>query len=370
MRLDVKFVEGMRRYCETWDGPVSCLLRFGDDAFPFARDYVPAALPFRIAPLPDGGLVRSEDLAEHDIILCDGDSHEFLHLPDICHALGKRVVFTIENIPETRRRIIMLDRSRSLPRKVRSLLWLLRAERERREAFAKADGLQVNGFPAFDLYAPLNDRSMMYLDNRIGEALLATNEEMVERDRRLRSGAPFRLLHSGRLEYLKGSHDLVDVATALRAVGVAFTLDVFGTGSLEEEIRRKVEGAGLQDVVTLHGPVDFETVLVPFARRNADIYLSCHRQSDPSCTYLENMGCGLAVVGYANRMWSALCKASGAGATAVMGNTSDLARRISEASANRGQVADWCRAGWKYAAEHAFEHEFRRRVGHLRELGA
>ena len=43
------------------------------------------------------------------------------------------------------------------------------------------------------------------------------------------------------------------------------------------------------------GVVDFETELVPFTRQNADIFLGCHRQSDPSCTYLEAMGCGVAV---------------------------------------------------------------------------
>lgn len=366
--LDVKFVEGMRRYSETWDGPVSCFLSFGDGSFPFSRDYARADLPFRIEALPDGRSIVAEDIRLYDIILCDGDSHAFLHLPDICRAEGKKLVFTIENIPDTRRLITMLDRSKSLPRKLRSLVWQIRQERRRRKAFIKADGLQVNGYPAFALYAPLNARSMMYLDNRVGEGLMATQDEMVGRENRLRSGAPIRLLHSGRLEHLKGSQDLVPIASALRSSGTSFTLDIFGTGSLEGEIRREIARNGLEDYVRLHGAVDFETALVPFARQAADIYLSCHRQSDPSCTYVESMGCGLAVVGYDNKMWAALCTASGAGATAVMGDAEMLAERLAQASLDRKLLADWCRAGWTFAAEHRFEREFSRRIDHLRAL--
>lgn len=366
--LDVKFVEGMRRYAETWDDSVSCFLSFRDGSSPFSRDYAPTDLPFRIEALPHEHSIGTQDIRAHDIILCDGDSHAFLHLPDICRAEGKKVVFTIENIPDTRRRITMLDRSKSIPRKLRSLLWQIRQERRRRKAFAKADGLQVNGYPAFALYAPLSTRSMLYLDNRVGEGLLATQEEMVERENRIRSGAPIRLLHSGRLEHLKGSQDLVPIASALRSSGISFTLDIFGTGSLEDEIRREIARSGLEDYVRLHGPVDFGTALVPFARKNADIYLSCHRQSDPSCTYVESMGCGLAVVGYDNKMWSALCNASGGGATAVMGHADMLAERLAQASSDRKLLADWCRAGWTFAAEHSFEREFSRRIDHLRAL--
>ena len=67
---------------------------------------------------------------------------------------------------------------------------------------------------------------------------------------------------------------------------------------------------GLSDRVRLHGPVPFETRLVPLSRQTADVFVSCHVQSDPSCTYLEAMGCGLPVVGFANRMLAALVAAA------------------------------------------------------------
>ena len=366
--LDIKFVEGMRYYNDLWDGPVSCILKLRDGTFPFGQTYAPDQLPFKVTLLPANKSIGAEEISGHDIILCGGDNHEHLHLADVCRDVRKKLVFIIEYIPETRRQIIFLDPSRSLPRKLYSLIWTMKQERRRRRAFQIADGIQANGYPAFSLYSPMNANTMMYLDNRVGKNLLATETEMEARQQRLLSGAPLRLLHSGRLEHLKGSQDLVPIARRLAAKGVDFTLDIFGTGSLEDEIRKGVAEHGLQDRVKLNGAVDFESELVPFAREHADIYLSCHRQSDPSCTYIENMGCGLAGIGYANRMWSTLCRESNSGWVAPLGNSQALADAVVEAAKNRQRLAASCRAARNFAGQHSFESEFRSRIEHLEAL--
>jgi colanic acid/amylovoran biosynthesis glycosyltransferase len=46
---------------------------------------------------------------------------------------------------------------------------------------------------------------------------------------------------------------------------------------------------------------------VPYAEfvnisRCLDVFVCCHIQIDPPCTYLESYGAGLPIVGYANRM--------------------------------------------------------------------
>jgi hypothetical protein len=107
---------------------------------------------------------------------------------------------------------------------------------------------------------------------------------------------------------------------------------------------------------------------MPFAQEHADIYLSCHRQSDPSCTYIENMGCGLSVAGYANNMWSSLCDASGAGWAVPLGNAEALADSIAASSEDRNRLAACSDAARNFAGKHSFEREFRRRVDHLRAL--
>ena len=114
----------------------------------------------------------------------------------------------------------------------------------------------------------------------------------------------------------------------MRDAGVNFTLDIYGAGSLSYAIASGIAGAGLGDRVRLHAPVDFDSVLVPAMRRDADVFLSCHRQGDPSCSYLEAMGCGLPVVGFANRMLAALVADSGGGWCVPMGDLSAMAALI------------------------------------------
>ncbi|WP_299912871.1 glycosyltransferase [uncultured Paracoccus sp.] len=366
--LDIKFVEGMRYYNELWDGQVSCILKLRAGTFPFGQTYAPDELPFNVTLLRGDKGIGSDEISGHDIILCGGDNHEYLNLADISRDARKKLVFIIEYIPETRRQIIFLDPSRSLPRKLYSLLWTMKQERRRRRAFRIADGIQANGHPAFSVYSPMNANTMMYLDNRVGETLLATENEMEAREQRLPSGAPLRLLHSGRLEHLKGSQDLVPIARRLAAKDVDFTLDIFGTGSLEDEIRKGVAEHGLRDKVRLNGAVDFESELVPFARQHADVYLNCHRQSDPSCTYIENLGCGLAVIGYGNRMWSALCRESNAGWVAPLGDAQALTDAVVDAASNRQRVVECCIAARDFASQHSFENEFRQRIHHLQAL--
>lgn len=363
--LDIKFVEGMRIYKKLWEGPVSCILKQRDDQFPFGRVYRSDELSFDLNLMASNRAIGTEEVNRYDVVLCSGDNYEYLHLADICLSLRSKLVFIIEYTAETRRQIIFIDPLRSLPKKFYSLFWTMRQELRRRDAFRKADGIQANGYPAFSRYSSLNPNSMMYLDNRMAEQLLATENEMEARKKRLIAGAPLRLMHSGRLEHLKGSQDLIPIARQLALKGIDFTLDVFGSGSLEDEIRKDIAEYGLQDRVRLNGAVDFESKLVPFARQHADIYLSCHRQSDPSCTYIENMGCGLAVVGYANRMWSALCQESSAGWVAPLGDAQALADAIVDAGMDRQRLSTFCSAARRFAGSHTFESEFRRRITHL-----
>lgn len=366
--LDRKAIEGLSLYARLWDGPVTAIFRRHAGNFPFGALYDPRRLPFAVRLISAATKLDASDLDEYDIILCSGDNSSLLYVAEICRQRGKRLVFTIENIPETRRRIISLDSARSLQGKVWAVFCEVNHELRRRRAFRMADGIQANGYPAFAYYRDVHPNIMLYLDSRISEAMLATQAEMEAREKRLLSGMPLRLLHSGRLEPLKGSQDLIPIARQLVSRGVDFTLDIFGTGSLEKGIRDGITRHGLQSCVKLCGAVDFETELVPFARKHADVFLSCHRQSDPSCTYLENMGCGLAVIGYNNRMWSALCETSRAGWAAAMGDIEAISSAVVECSRNRHQLALSCRAARMFAQENCFEHEFRRRIDHLFRL--
>jgi glycosyltransferase involved in cell wall biosynthesis len=368
VRLDAKFVSGMREHCARWPGEVRCLLRLGAPSIPFGLSLPRSELGFELVLLAPDEPAGPKHLDGAAAVFAAADDAGSLHLVPLAHAVGARIVYSLEYTIGTRLEIARLDRDRSPPRRLWSAWWHVRQEIRRRRAIRAADGLQANGYPAFDLYRKLNKRTMIYLDGRMTPELLATGPEMAARRARLLSGAPLRLVHSGRLEPMKGAQDLVPVMRALRAAGVAATLDVYGTGGLERAVAAAAAAAGLGDVVRLHGPVDFETGLVPAARSQADIFLSCHRQSDPSCSYIEAMGCGLAVAGYANHMWLRLAGEAGAGAVAPMARPRLLAERIAELDRNRAALAEACERSLSFSRAHDFPTEFTRRMDHLKAV--
>ena len=367
-KLSRVFREGMQFYCENWGSTVSALVKLGDKEPTYGTIYDRDELPFDLILHRDEDRINRELLSQFDVVLCSGDNHDFLHLSKICQTLPTRIVFIIEYTFETRRQIVFLDPKRSLPRKLYSLAWNIWQEYRRRSAFRQADGLQTNGYPAMQAYGGLNSNPLLYLDNRFTREMLATEDEMKVRIDRLRSGSHVRLLHSGRLEHMKGSQDLVPIARQLRDKGLAFELNIFGAGSLSEDISSGIKTNKLDDCVHLHGPVDFASELVPFARSHADLFLSCHRQSDPSCTYLENMACGLPVVGYDNRMWGELKKRSDAGWVAPLGNWMALADQVQRAAQDPEEIISKSRKGFEFAGNHLFDQEFGSRIEHLKSL--
>ena len=369
LRLDAKFVTGMAEHCAHWHGPVRCLMRRGATTIPFgAASHAPADLPFEPVLLAPDEPVGPQHIAGAAAVFAVADMVETLDLPGLVHGAGARLVYTLEYTLRTRLQIVRLDATRTLPRRVWSAGWNLRQELRRRRAIRAADGLQASGYAAYAGYRHLNPRTLLYLDGRMRPGLLATEAEMSARRARLLSGAPLRLIHSGRLEPLKGAQDLVPILAALRAAGVAATLDVYGVGSLRERIAAEARAAGLAETLRLHDAVDFETELVPLTRAGADVFLSCHRQSDPSCTYVEAMGCGLTVAGYANGMWAPMALDAGAGAVAPLGRAAALAERIVALDRDRAGLAAACARSLAFARAHDFPTEYKRRMDHLKAI--
>lgn len=366
LRLDTKFVEGMRAHCALWDGRVACVLRRGAGAVPFGADHDPASLGFDLHLLDPDEPVGPAQMQGVAMVFAAADDARALDLGPLARGQGAGLVYSLEYTLETRLQIAWLDPGRSLPRRLWSMLWNLAQERRRRAALRAADGVQVNGYPALEGCRALNRNTMLYLDGRMTPDLMATGAEMAARADRLASGAPLRLIHSGRLEPMKGAQDLLPVMAALRAQGVQASLDIYGAGSLRGAI---ADGLSAFDgAVRLHEPVDFETVLVPASRREADVFLSCHRQSDPSCTYLEAMGCGLGVVGYDNRMWARLAAEAGAGQVVPMGRVQALAGAIAAWNRDRSALASAAARGLAFARAHDFATEFKARMDHLATL--
>lgn len=368
IRLDDKLREGVSRHAAHWPGPVRVIMRRGRANLPFSRVHAPADLDFTIQLMDEDQPFEAAQFQGAAMVLASADDHRQLDLAQICRAAGARLVYAIEYTLQTRLDIEREAPGRGWLRRMRSMMWLRRQETPRRQAMAAADGLQSNGYPADLAYAGLSPAPMLYLDNRMDAAMMATPAEMAARAEHHAAGGPLRLIHSGRLEPLKGSADLLPIARGLRDRGVDFTLAIYGAGSLAPMLRQGIAQAGLSDRVSLHDPVKFDTELVPISRARADIFVSCHRQSDPSCTYVEAMGCGLPVIGYDNQMWARLAQLSGAGWVQKMGDTDAVVAQLADLAGDRAQVMDRAAIALDFARAHDFDHEFKARMDHLKAL--
>lgn len=363
-RLDVKFYEGMRVHLADWGGPIHCVMWRGGDSIPFGRDYTSEELDFELTVLDPGAPLPQAALEGASVAMISADMPGFSALSQSAIAAGLPVVVALEYTLETRLRILWLDRGISTLRKLRRTVWLWQNERRLQAQLRLVSGAQFNGYPAYDSYSAQVANPYLYLDNRMSADMMATPAEMSARVSYGRAGGPLRLIHSGRLEPMKGAQDLLPVMRTLLGMGVQATLDIYGAGSLEGQIREGL--AEFKGAVRLNEPVDFETELVPISRTQADLFLSCHRQPDPSCTYLEAMGCGLAVAGYGNRMWARLSAESGCGLVAPLGKAPLLAQAIAGWARDRDALCTAANTGLAFAQAHDFHREFAGRMAHLR----
>lgn len=364
LRMDDKFVDGLTMYARNWHGGLRLVIRRGSGALPFARSIRPEDLPCELVLLDDREPVTAAHLSGAAIALGTADDTRQLDLLATCRAVGVRLVYTIEYDFRTRLAIARLELRRNPLRLLRSWQWLTVQERRRRRALAAADGIQANGFPAAAAYGPLTDSLCMFLDGRMRRDDMADAADMTARRTRLMSGAPLRLVHAGRLEAMKGAGDLVPFMRALRDARVNARLDVIGTGALLGKVVR--DAADLGDMIRLHPPMDFQTELVPWLRLHADMFIATHRQSDPSCSYLEAMGCGLPVLGTDNGMLTPLIAQSGGGWVTAMGRPRAQAAQL--ARLDRGEIAAAGARALEFARQHDFQTEFRRRLDHLRTV--
>ena len=363
--LDGKFVSGMRYQAGCFPGVFDCILRESQGGIPFYSEvYDPDRHAFGLTVLPTNGVVTEDHLRGYDLIFCSVDDERNLDIPAKARAVGAKLATTLEYTLSTRLAINALESSSPLRRVYRALR-LIWKERARRRFLSQMDGIQANGYPAFELCKRYDPETLFFLDSRMTPAMLASPQDQAARRDSLLSGAPLRLVYSGRLDPMKGAHHLVPVAARLRARNVPFHLTIYGTGSLQDSIASAIEAQGLGEAVTLSGAVDYETELVPRLRGEADIFLSCHLQDDPSCSFIEAMGCGLAVAGYDNLMWRGLCADSNGGWVTPLGKEDALADHLASLHGARETVCKASQDALAFARKHDFETMSQRRMAHL-----
>jgi colanic acid/amylovoran biosynthesis glycosyltransferase len=363
--LTDKFVDGVNEYVNRWPGRVEVWIEVSqrDDGNLGLTQVHPDDVPFGLHELKlDEPSVRSAVRRARVVSASMVNKH--LHLADICRQEHVPLVFIAEFSLKTRLQIDHAENANPL-RRWRRQFWNRGFERRILAALPKAVGIQCNGTPTYEAYCNISKNPLLYFDSRITQDMIASEDVVTARIVRMRQGGPLRLCFSGRLIAMKGADHLPKVAAHLVDLGVDFTMDICGAGLLENSMKQEISQRNLDNHVRMMGLLDFQNELLPHIAQHVDLFVCCHPQGDPSCTYLETMACGSPIVGYDNEAFDGIVRITGLGWKTPMGNPLVLARKIAELDQQRDQLADAAMACQHFALENTFPRTMDARVDHL-----
>lgn len=367
--LTQKFVDGMKLYRELWDGPVLHLCEPAKAASDSLDNIeVPLKTPdfdTLCAPLSDEYLRTV--LPKRSIVLASV-GEQFNSISALCREMNVPCVYVTEYNLKTRHQIVA-EYQRNALHGAWGKFRQSQQEAAQRKAISLASAIQCNGLPTYSAYQNLNPNSHLFFDSRVDSSMLATKDQIAHKSFDIHQGKKLRLTFSGRLNLMKGVDDLLIVAEHLRALLDGwFHLSICGDGEYAPQLHRDIRTRGLSDLVTLRGTLDFKTELVPFIANETDLFVCCHRQGDPSCTYLETMSCGVPIVGYANDAWRELSELSLTGWVTPNGDPTAMANKIAQIDRSPETIEVDAVRSLDFARHHTFEKTFARRVAHLREV--
>jgi len=230
-------------------------------------------------------------------------------------------------------------------------------------AMRGAAALHCNGFPIYEEAKPFNKNRVLYLDSRMSAEMTIPAQQLEARLAKLGS-RPLQLLFSGRYEPIKGALDAVQVAVACIRHGMDIELHCYGMGSLHDAMLELAQKKEVANRIHIHQAIPYPELVQ--RSYDFDVFVCCHTQNDPSCTYLEAFGAGLPIVGYANRMWSGLSKESGIGYATPLGHTADVVASVSGLISDLEALRHMSRKAREFAVAHTFEAEFKKRAHDIR----
>ena len=279
----------------------------------------------------------------------------------IARRLGIPYIMVLECDLQTQVTIATCELRSRLRRAIKAARLITRYATDCLGKVRRAHSVHCNGYPIYDALRPHNANRLLYLDSRMSADMLMPSAALSERLRN-RSGHALRLLYSGSYERLKGADDAVRVAVECLRRGLDIEMHCYGQGSLRA--RMDEIASEFPERIHIHDAVSYPELVQ--ISRSFDVFICCHIQSDPSCTYLESFGAGLPIVGYANRMWKRLCETSGAGLSSELGEPTKLAAAVQRLMQDEQLLPTLSQRALQFAREHCFEAEFRKRVNGIR----
>jgi colanic acid/amylovoran biosynthesis glycosyltransferase len=361
-----KFLDEILKYSSLWPGKMRLLIEQDPQKSELIETVSvnPKELPFefQIVSYPH---LKPKLLFEKTSIVYTAVGRKHNKISQYCQSAGVPCVYISEYNLNSRQQIIDLNFKNILLR-WRKKYWEINQEKKQVQGIKLASGIHCNGTPTYEEYKKINSNTLLYFDNRVADELLATPKEVAERTKYLcESNQPLRLAFSGRLIKMKGADQLIDVAQELRTIGVTFEMFICGDGNLKTMMESRILASGLANCVRMMGLLSFATQLLPFIKNKVDLFVCCHRQSDPSCTYLETMSCGVPIIGYANEAFAGVVKYSKVGWLIEMDRPKLIARKIAELNSNRNLIKDMSWKALEFAKKHSFEKTYEKRIEHL-----
>ena len=369
-----RFMSGMAGYAKYWDGRLMAIVE-PEEETELSRDQDrtlggdnvdvdPSCAGFDIELLDyDDHRALGEAVSRADVVV-SGVHYRQNHLAKIGNEVGVPVVYAAEYTLTTRLQIVVAQETSPF-RRAKRIAWEIDQERRIRAGVKRAAGVQCNGTPTYEAYRHVSKNPLLFFDGRGTEAMLVPRDDLERRLAVLEENRPLRLVFAGRMNHMKGAGELLKVAQHLLALGVPFSLDIFGGGVLEEPMRETVARGGMGHAVRMHGYVPFPE-LMPRMGKEWDIFLCCHVQGDPSGMYLEMLGKGLPFVGYANEALAGILRRTNVGRVVPVRDAFGAAQAIEQLAQDRRQIAFWSRAARTFGEMHTYDRTFQRRVDHLR----
>lgn len=365
--LTRKLEEATVKFGELWSGPITVIM---EETKAKSRQIDPkefklSELPFKLE-IASFDKINPDKLCKETSLVLATLGYRQNHISQVCKEANIPCIYISEYTLKTRRQIVAVEESQPIRRLWRTR-WEERQERKQLNAIALADGLQCNGTPTYDEYKKLCPNTLLFFDTRITEEMMITSAELEKRTQSLIDNKPLRLVFSGRLNKMKGADHLLDVAQELKLLKIPCELFISGSGDLEESMKQRIAAEGLNDYVKMLGVPDFKTNFFPFVKANIDLFICCHRQGDPSCTYIETMSCGVPIVGYANEAFEGIVAQSKSGWLVEMNQPKLLAKKVAELNLQREEIKTMSKKAIDFARKHTFEKTYDARISQMKQ---
>ena len=360
LTIDRKFLVGMSTYASRISAPLITIHPVNTGVQVMDPVTIPLKeLPYSIEaiqvdrsfnPLPNEARRLSEMVASATLVYGDSMGVASLarqsgipYIPILEYDLPTQITVATANVNSPIRRAVRIART----------VW---RHRKNIDHLRHAHSLHCNGYPIYDETRKHNPNSLLYLDSRMCADMVVTQDQL--ESKLAHRGAVLRLLFSGRYEPMKGALDAVEVAVDCLRRHFNVEMHCYGQGSLKAEMEHLASQS--RGRIEIHDAVTYEELLDK--ARGFDVFVCCHVQNDPSCTYLEAFGAGLPIVGYGNRMWQRLCEQSGAGLVSPMGDPGQVADNIGRLIAEPNLLNELSRKAADFAGTYCFENEFSKRI--------